>query len=123
MQLTLKMLDGANPVDVAWGQDRPPPPFSHVYAHPLRYAGRTVSDKCDGIRTTLTKEGADVLLVTMLDEVAWLFNLRGRDIEFNPLFFSYAMVLQDGVRLYTDAKRLDSADVQQVGSDRCKANG
>ncbi len=46
----------------------------------------------------MEKKGADVLVATALDEVAWLLNLRGSDIEYNPVFFAYVIVTQSDVR-------------------------
>jgi Xaa-Pro aminopeptidase len=49
------------------------------------------------------------MVVSMLDEVAWLFNLRGSDIDYNPVFFAYALVTHDSVTLYIDEKKLPKA--------------
>lgn len=46
-------------------------------------------------------------MLTKLDDIAWLFNLRGNDIEFNPVFFSYAWVSQNEVELYVDEDKLE----------------
>ena len=58
----------------------------------------------------LREARADVLLVTMLDEVAWLLNLRGSDVECNPVFLSYVLVPLDGpARLYVDGAKVPEA--------------
>lgn len=49
---------------------------------------------------------AGALLVTALDEIAWLFNLRGSDISYNPVFVSYALVTADSASLYVDAGKV-----------------
>ena len=48
----------------------------------------------------------DALLVTALDEVAWLLNLRGSDVSHNPVFVSYAILTPNGIRLYVDANKV-----------------
>lgn len=72
-----------NPVDAIWDK-RPPRPANKVFHLDEKYSGQSHSDKVTKIREELRKQKAKALVVTMLDEVAWLFNLRGSDIDFNP---------------------------------------
>ena len=60
-----------------------------VYVHPTHFSGRTPTDKLKELRSQLTQQRAASIVVTALDEVAWLFDLRGSDIPFNPVFFAY----------------------------------
>ena len=55
-------------------------------------------DKVGDVRVEMRKKGASVLVVTALDEVAWLLNLRGSDIEYNPVFFAYIVITLTEVR-------------------------
>jgi Xaa-Pro aminopeptidase len=87
-----------NLVDVAWGEAKPALPSAPLRAHPARWAGSTVADKLASLRAQMATAGADGLLVTMLDEVAWLLNARGSDVEYNPVFVSYAAVGRGGGR-------------------------
>jgi Xaa-Pro aminopeptidase len=59
----------------------------------------------DEVRNSLKKDGVSYLIVTALDEIAWLLNLRGNDISFNPLFFSYVLVGPETLHLYIDQQR------------------
>ena len=72
-----------NPVDDIW-DDRPARPKSTVFHLDEKYSGQSVSDKITKVRKELETKKAKAVVVTMLDEVAWLFNLRGSDIDFNP---------------------------------------
>ena len=54
------------------------------------------------IRKTMTEKGTDVLVLSALDDVAWLLNLRGSDIQYNPVFFSYTVVTLDKVYLFVN---------------------
>jgi len=90
--------DGGNLVDVAWGDARPAMPGGALRAHPARWAGSTVAEKLASLRAQMSAAGADGLLVTMLDEVAWLLNARGSDVEYNPVFAAYACVGRGGGR-------------------------
>ena len=57
------------------------------------------------------------MIISMLDEVAWLFNLRGSDIDYNPVFFAYAVVTPDSATLYIDAKKLTEDVKAHLGGD------
>jgi len=79
-------------VDLLWGSRRPPVPRHPIAVHPDMYAGETVASKVVRVREAMVEAGCAVLVVTALDQVAWLFNLRGSDIACNPVFFAYALV-------------------------------
>lgn len=80
-----------NFVDQIW-TNRPPMPQSPVRLHPAEFAGRAVAEKLSDVRAAMEKEGADVLVVTALDEVAYLLNWRGADVHCTPVVLAYALV-------------------------------
>ncbi|OAA80526.1 Peptidase M24, structural domain protein [Akanthomyces lecanii RCEF 1005] len=98
-----------NLVDKIWGNDRPPPPTCSVFIHPDKYAGKGVKAKLAELREVILKNDASGMYITMLDEVAWLFNLRGSDVRYNPVFYSYAFVATDKAVLYVDALKVDES--------------
>ena len=71
-----------------------------------KYAGKSYQEKLEDLRKELKKKKAAGMVVSMLDEVAWLFNLRGNDIPYNPVFFSYAAVTPNSATIYIDASKL-----------------
>ena len=77
-----------NLVDEVW-DDRPRAPCQPIYALPDEVTGRTVSDKLTDVRAQMASAGAGALIITKLDEIAWLTNLRGSDIAYNPVFEAY----------------------------------
>lgn len=95
-----------NLVDLVWGADRPSRPNEPVNFLTLKYSGKHTNDKLAGLRKELAKKNLSCFVVSMLDEIAWLFNLRGNDIPYNPVFFSYAVITADEVTLYVDANKL-----------------
>lgn len=95
-----------NLVDMVWGQGRPARPNEPVKLLPVKYAGKDTKDKLIGLRKELAKKDLACFVVSMLDEVAWLFNLRGNDIPYNPVFFSYAIITADEATLYIDSEKL-----------------
>jgi len=89
-----------NLVDTVWS-NRPNPPKKEIYPFDLNFTGRESESKLQEIRKGLCPSGEsdsskpNVLLLTMLDEIAWVTNLRGSDIEFNPVFEAYAAIFTD----------------------------
>ncbi len=89
-----------NMVDSLW-YDRPSLPRNEIYPLPLKFTGKDSSAKLREIRNDLKNIGSNkdsntyLLLLSMLDEIAWLTNLRGSDIEHNPVFESYAVIFLD----------------------------
>ena len=69
------------------------------------------------VRQELEKQKARALVVAMLDEVAWLFNLRGADIEFNPVFFAYAVVTADSAILFVNPDQVSQDVLAQLGQE------
>jgi Xaa-Pro aminopeptidase len=86
-EVTVKSVD--NLVDQVWGSDRPVRPMNPVHHLDIKYSGQSTKDKLNNIAKQM--EDVDTLLITALDEIAWVLNLRGSDIEYNPVFFSYLL--------------------------------
>lgn len=101
-----------NLVDLVWGDERPAMPQEPVKVlDDFKYAGKKVEQKLDDLRKELAKKKSSGFVVSMLDEVAWLFNLRGNDIPYNPVFFSYAAITPTSASIYVDDSKL-AADVK-----------
>lgn len=98
-----------NPVALVWGMLRPAAPCEPVRVHDISLAGVRYQDKVVLVQEDLKAAGADVLVVSMLDEIAWLLNLRGSDIAFNPVAVAYAAVTLSGAALFIDAAKLSDA--------------
>ena len=116
-------LAASNLVDEAWGAEQPPTPTAPIRVHPLQWAGQDVRAKLAGTREKLAAAKADVLVVTMLDEVAWLLNLRGSDVPFNPVFVAYALVSQQAATLYVADGKLGEeavAQLKEAGVEVCE---
>lgn len=86
-------------VDVIW-TDRPPLSKKPVWELYVKYAGKSREDKIKEVRAKMQEEKADQLLVTALDEIAWLFNLRGGDIAHTPVFLSYLLLTKEQITLF-----------------------
>ncbi|GAB0135515.1 hypothetical protein EsDP_00003850 [Epichloe bromicola] len=98
-----------NLVDIVWSTDRPARPRQPVTVLTDDLAGKSVTKKIMELRQELSKKNCPGFFVSMLDEVAWLFNLRGSDIPYNPVFFSYATITPTEAILYIDESQLTDA--------------
>lgn len=91
-------------VDRIW-KDRPVLPHTSTFHFEKQYAGKTMGEKIAAVRDILS---ADHLMITKVDQVAWLFNLRAHDIPSFPVAMAYAIVSQDKASIYIDDSRLDA---------------
>ncbi|MBN3297236.1 XPP1 aminopeptidase, partial [Amia calva] len=94
-----------NLIDAIW-VDRPARPVSPLITLALNYTGMSWQDKITALRAKMSERKITWFVVTALDEIAWLFNLRGSDIEYNPVFFAYAVVGKSSIRLFIDHRRI-----------------
>lgn len=91
--------------------DRPALPKCAVFVHDEQYAGLSAASKIAGALDGARAHGADALFVSALDQVAWLLNIRSRDVRYNPVATAYVYLGPEGNILFIDADKLD-ADVQ-----------
>jgi Xaa-Pro aminopeptidase len=84
-----------NPIDAIW-QDRPKPMATAVVPHGIEYAGRSAQEKIRDVQAALAAENTDAVLLTLLDSIAWLFNIRGGDIKHTPVALAFAIVPASG---------------------------
>ena len=92
-------------VGMVW-KNRPALSSRPIWILQEKYAGRSAADKIAALRAEMKKKGADVHILTTLDEIAWLLNLRGDDILCNPVFLSYALITKDTFLLFVQEKAL-----------------
>jgi len=97
-----------NLVDLLW-DDRPQVPNAPVLVHPIKYSGKTSAQKILEVREKMEEKSASVLVITALDEIAWLLNLRGSDIPYNPVFYAYVVITNSGVAVFIDDQKLTPA--------------
>ncbi|MDP5172745.1 MAG: aminopeptidase P family N-terminal domain-containing protein, partial [Bacteroidia bacterium] len=102
-------------VEAVWA-DRPPLSTSRVKEHDVLYAGQSREEKLTAVRAKMLKNKADVLLIPTLDDLAWLLNLRGSDIDFNPVFMSYLLIEADNATLFVDAAKVPQSIAKDLAS-------
>ena len=104
-----------DPMSRIW-TDRPALPQKPIRKHPMEWAGTTAADKLTAIRRRLAAVHADGMLVSALDDIAWTLNLRGADIECNPVFIAYLLIASRGATLFTECIRV-SDEVKEYLND------
>lgn len=101
----------ADPFATIW-ENRPQLPMGKVFRLPLECCGESSRDKLARVREALAYQGANGVMLTMLDEVAWLTNLRGCDVDYNPVFVAYMLVTATEAKLFVESEKLD-ADIKE----------
>ncbi|MEZ5897793.1 MAG: aminopeptidase P family protein [Parvularculaceae bacterium] len=107
----------ANPIDAAW-KDQPPAPKAVVAPHDMRFAGKASAEKRADIAKAIAKSGADAALITAPPSIAWLFNIRGGDVDRSPLPLARAIVNKDGsASLYIAPEKVGNDLPEFLGDD------
>lgn len=89
--------------------DRPARPMNPAFVHDEALAGEDVDSKISRVVDALDAADADGLLITALDEIAWLLNLRGSDVDYTPVVIAFAYVSEDERALFIDSEKVTSA--------------
>jgi len=107
-----------NLVDSVWGADKPAIPQAQVFVHEVKYAGLTVQEKFSKVAERIASKKVDSLLISTLDDIDWIVNMRGNDIKYNPVFFSYAIFnpsssegVPHSLNLFINASKVQDASV------------
>ena len=80
-----------------------------IYVRPEKYTGESATSKIASLRKIMQKKGVTHFLVTALDDVAWVTNLRGNDIVFNPVFLAYLSITPEKATLFAELKQCDDS--------------
>lgn len=96
-----------DPLKSIW-KDRPSLPNNKVAIQPLEYTGENTESKIVRIKSELRKMHCDGMLVSALDDIAWILNLRGTDVHCNPVFVSYLLIQESNVTLFINKEKLTS---------------
>jgi len=97
--------------------ERPTLPDFQVYEHELKYACTDRKTKIDVICNELERLGADMQIITALDDIAWTFNLRGSDVECNPVFLAYAYISRKKTVLFIESKKLSAVLLKKLKAE------
>ena len=104
--LSLVSIDLISPL---WTEDRPAIPTSLLYEYEEKYAGESVASKLNRVRKVLQERHCQALVVSALDEIGWLLNIRGKDVDYTPCLISYVVVEMDKCTIFVSSCKLDDA--------------
>lgn len=94
-------------IDMIW-TDRPAKPCTEVILHDVKFAGKSREDKIQEVVNEMTNLDADYYVISSLDDIAWLLNIRGRDVTCNPVSIAYAVLSKEKTYLFIDAEKINS---------------
>lgn len=117
--LGVKSVDLIRPL---WKEGRPAIPQHVLYEYEEKYAGESVASKLTTIRQKMAEKKADAMVVSALDEIAWLLNIRGKDVECTPVVIAYVVVEMEKVTLFVKPEKVDekaAAYLKRVGVGVC----
>jgi Xaa-Pro aminopeptidase len=86
--------------------DRPSLPLHPFFVYDTRFAGKSTEEKLTLVRAEIQKVHADAVVISALDDIAWLFNIRGNDVNYNPVVIAYALVEKEKATLYIAPEKL-----------------
>ncbi|XKE45277.1 aminopeptidase P family protein [Halomonas organivorans] len=103
-------------LDAIW-PDRPALPEAPLYAHPPAYLDEARAERLARLRAAMAERGADWHPISTLDDIAWLTQLRGADVEFNPVFLAHLLVGRDSATLFVAPGKLDASLTEALAAD------
>lgn len=106
-----------NWVDAIW-HNQPGLTVNSLRVLDVKYTGYTAEEKLERVRIAMKAAGADALVVSQLDEVAWLFNVRGTDVPFNPVLIAYAIVTMDAAHLFVHLNCVAQTDLAYFAAQK-----
>ena len=86
--------------------DRPPMPSAPAFDHPVTFCGKDRTVKISEVREEMAKQGIDYHLLTSVDDIMWLLNIRGKDVKYSPLLTSFAIVDTDQILFFVDEAKI-----------------
>ena len=105
-----------NPLDAVWG-DQPAPSPAKMVVHAEEFTGRSSAEKRADVADWLTENGYDATIISALDSVAWLFNIRGSDVDRTPVALSFAVVGKDGTaEIFVSPEKVDETVRMHLGN-------
>ncbi|MFW6196789.1 MAG: aminopeptidase P family protein [Thermoplasmatota archaeon] len=113
----VELITNIDLIDEIW-EDRPRIPKNDIFTHDVEFAGKTRKEKIEDIREEMDDIDGDIYIITKLDEVAWTFNIRGDDVEYNPVAVAYGIVSKESSHLFINSDKIPE-DVEKDLKNDC----
>jgi Xaa-Pro aminopeptidase len=98
-------------------KNRPSLPVNPIFEHDIKYTGLSRTEKLTKVRAELSKIECESVLLTALDDIAWLFNIRSNDVESNPVTIAYAIVSKESSTIFIDSKKVNATVKDSLAKD------
>jgi len=108
--------ENADLISGLW-KDRPPLPRTPVFLHDKKFTGISAAEKMEKIRHRMSQQKSDILIISALDEIAWLFNIRASDIAYNPVVIAHAMIFHEEARLFVNPGQTDAETESHLNAE------
>ena len=103
-------------IDMVWS-DRPIIPDDDIFIHDIKFAGKERTEKINDIRKVMSEKKVDHHLVSTLDDVAWIYNIRGNDVKCNPVCIAYTLISHDKATLYINESKVSASVREELERD------
>ncbi|HBZ6637472.1 aminopeptidase P family protein [Clostridium botulinum] len=106
-------------IEKIWN-DKPELPKEKAFLHDIKYCGKSAKEKIEEVRVEMKKMGAESYIISSLDDIAWLYNIRGNDVKDTPVVLAYAIVNEEKATLYIDKNKLSNEDQIKLNNEGVK---
>ncbi|ACD53781.1 MULTISPECIES: aminopeptidase P family protein [Clostridium] len=106
-------------IEEIWN-DKPELPKEKAFLHDIKYCGKSAKEKIEEVRVEMKKMGAQSYIISSLDDIAWLYNIRGNDVKDTPVVLAYAIVNEEKATLYIDKNKLSNEDQIKLNNEGIK---
>ncbi|MBN1034024.1 aminopeptidase P family protein [Clostridium botulinum] len=106
-------------IEEIW-KDKPELPKEKAFLHDIKYCGKSAKEKIEEVRVEMKKMGAQSYIISSLDDIAWLYNIRGNDVKDTPVVLAYAIVNEEKATLYIDKNKLSNEDQIKLNNEGIK---
>lgn len=103
--------------------NRPALPQEPFFVYDIQYAGESVEDKLKSVRSEMKKLHANVFALSALDDIAWLFNIRGNDVDYNPVVIAYALVDENSATLFVAPEKCTPVSLEFLHQNHVNVSG
>lgn len=101
----INIVDSFDLIGELW-TDRPELPMGNIFVHDVKYTGKTAHEKIQDVRNKMAELHVDYFILGSLDDIAWVYNVRGNDVKSNPVVTSYALISNDNAYLFVHGEKV-----------------
>jgi len=100
--------------------DKPEMPKEMIFLHDIKYCGKSANEKIQEVRNEMKKLGGKSYIIASLDDIAWLYNIRGNDVKHTPVALAYALIDEKEAVLYINEEKVSGIDKEELSSEGIK---